>query len=195
MFTYLKASRTEENMTANSEAQNPSADTEQRNFPSTYKLTCPKCGKNDFKVLGTKGAKGASIGIGMAFGAIGNLIASSSSKDEVSVQPVQYQCKSCKNKFESLPLNAEPDEILSAPCTITFTRLSSFVGMAVVQGVWLNGVKAGTIDNGKTITFQTFTKHNTIFVTDQYGVVINEAYHFEAQSGGQQSINFKRKFV
>lgn len=179
----------------NPEIPNQPADTTQRNFPSLHKLTCPKCGKNDLKVLGTKGSKGASIGIGMAFGAIGNIIASSASKDEASLQPIQYQCKSCRNKFDSLPLNAVPDEILSEPCTITFTRLSSFVGMAVLQGVWLNGVKVGSIENGKTMTFQTFTKHNTIFVTDQYGVVINEAYSFEAQSGGQQNVNFKRKFV
>lgn len=183
------------NQQNNSGTSNQSGDTAQKNFPSLYKLTCPKCGGKDFKVLGTKGAKGASMGIGMAFGAIGNLVASSASKDEASVQPVQYQCKSCKNKFDSLPLNAEPDEILSQPCTITFTRLSSFVGMAVLQGVWLNGVKVGSIANGKSMTFQTLTKHNTVYVTDQYGVVINDSYNFEAQSGGQQTLNFKRKFV
>ena len=167
----------------------------QTNYPSLHKLTCPKCGQKDLKVLGTKGAKGASIGVGMAFGAIGNLVASSLSKDEAAVQPVQYQCKACKNKFDSLPLNAEPDEILEQPCTINFNRLSSFVGMAVTQGVWLNGVKVGSIDNGKSMTFQTFTKHNTVYVTDQYGVVIKDDFKFEAQSGGTQDINFKRKFV
>ena len=181
--------------TTNADVSNPSANTAQKNFPSLHNLTCPKCGKNDFKVLGTKGAKGASIGVGMAFGALGNLIASSASRDEVSLQPIKYQCRSCKNKFDSLPCNAAPDEILSQPCVITFTRLSSFVGMAVLQSVWLNGVKVGSIGNGKTMTFQTFTKYNTIFITDQYGVVIKDAYHFEAQSGGQQKINFKRKFV
>lgn len=165
------------------------------NYPSLYKLTCPKCGQNNLKVLGTKGAKGASVGIGMAFGAVGNLVASSMSKDEAAVQPVKYQCLACKNKFDSLPLNAEPDEILDQPCNINFTRLSSFVGMAVVQGVWLNGVKVGTVGNGKSISFPTFTKHNTVFVTDQYGVVINGDYKFEAQSGGTQELKFKRKFV
>lgn len=179
----------------NSEGKNQSADGAQINYPSLYRLTCPKCGQNDLKVLGTKGAKGASVGIGMAFGAVGNLVASSMSKDEATLQPVQYQCKSCKNKFDSLPFNAELDEILDQPCTINFTRLSSFVGMAVVQGVWLNGVKIGTISNGKSMTFQTFTKHNTVYVTDQYGVVINGDYKFEAQSGGTQEIRFKRKFV
>lgn len=166
----------------------------QINVPSTHELVCPHCKSGDLKILGTKGAKGAAMGIGMAFGAIGNLVANSVSKDDYTVQPVKYKCNSCGKKFDSLPLNAKPEELLEQPCTVTFTRLSSFVGMAVSQNVWLNGVKVGPIGNGKTITFQTCVKHNTVFVTDQYGVAFKGDYKFEAQSGGTEEIRFKKKF-
>ena len=178
----------------NPEVNNQSENQPQKNVPSVYTLVCPKCGKNDFKILGTKGSKGAALGIGMAFGAIGNMVANSVSKKDITLQPVQYKCKSCGNKFESLPMVAGADEILDEPCTVNFKRLSSFAGMAVAQHVWLNGVKVGPVSNGKTITFKTFTKHNTVFVTDQYGVAFKGDYKFEAQNGGSVDINFKRKF-
>lgn len=174
----------------NSEQENAT----QRNFPSVTELVCPKCQKNDLKILGTKGAKGKAVGVGMAFGAIGNLVADSMSKDDYSLQPVKYQCNACKNKFESLPLVAKPEELLEEPCTIHFTRLSSFVGMAVAQNVYLNGVKVGPVKNGKSIDFQTFVRNNTVFVTDQYGVAFKGCYKFEAQSGGTEEIKFKKKF-
>ncbi len=167
----------------------------QINAPSLHGLACPNCHKHDLKVLGIKGAKGKSIGIGAAFGAIGNVVASAVSQNDFSLQPIQYKCNSCGSKFESLPLTAGPEELLSAPCTVNFKRLSSFVGMAVAQHVWINGVKVGPVGNGKTLTFQTMIKHNTVFVTDQYGVAFKGDYQFEAQSGGTVEIRFKRKFV
>lgn len=178
----------------NAEVQSQPLDPTQVNAPSLYKITCPNCDGNYFKILGTKGAKGASIGIGMAFGAIGNLVASAKSEKDMAIKPVQYQCMSCKKKFEALPLKAEPDEILERPCVITFKRHSSFVGMAAAQTVWLNGVKVGTVNNKQTITFETCTKHNIVFVTDQFGVAFKGHYMFDAQSGGTEEINFKRKF-
>jgi len=66
--------------------------------------------------------------------------------------------------------------------------------MAVSCGVWLNGVKVATIDNGKTITFETSVRHNVIFLTDQYGVAFKDDYRFEAKSGGTMEFQFKRKF-
>lgn len=168
---------------------------ENTNYPSIYQLTCPKCGKKDFKILGTKGAKAASVGMGMALGAIGNLIADSNNKKDMSLMPVQYKCTSCGNKFDSLPLVAQPDELLNMPCTIVFHRLSSFVGMAVAQHIYLNGVKVGTVDNGKEFTFPVYTRHNTIFVTDQYGVAFKGDYQFEAEDGGHVDIQYKRKFL
>ena len=164
------------------------------NIPSTHALVCPKCQKSNLKILGTKGSKGAAIGIGVAFGAIGNLVANSGSKDDFSLKPIQYKCTACGNKFESFPLAAAPEEILETPCTVSFKRLSSFVGIAVAQNVWLNGVKVASVGNGKTVTFETSVKHNTVFVTDQYGVAFKGDYKFEAESGGSEEIRFKRKF-
>lgn len=165
------------------------------NIPSTHALTCPKCQHNDLKILGTKGSMAHGVTSSLLFGAIGNLVANSNSKDDYSVKPVQYKCNICGNKFVSLPIEAEPGEILETPCTISFTRLSSFVGMAVAQHIYLNGVKVDTVGNGKTVTFKTSVKHNTIFVTDQYGVAFKGDYKFVAESGGKKEIRFKRKFL
>ena len=176
----------------NPETQENSA---QPNVPSIHGLTCPKCQNGDLKIVGTKGSKGAAIGMGLALGAVGNLIANASNKDDFSLRPIQYKCKSCGNKFESLPFVAKPEEILEKPCTVTFHRLSRFAGMAVSQDVWLNGVKVGTVKNGKSITFETVTKHNTVFVTDQYGVAFKGDRKFEAQSGGTEEIRFKGRFL
>ena len=169
-------------------------DDKQEFFPSVHELVCPKCANNDLKILGTKGAKGKSLGIGMAFGAIGNLVANSMSKDDYTLQPVKYKCKACGKKFESIPLNAKSEEILDTPCTIHFTRLSCFAGMAVSQSVYLNGVKVASVGNGKSVEFQTFVKNNTIFVTDHNGVAFKGCYKFKAQSGGTEEIRFKKKF-
>ena len=179
----------------NSDFSNENPAGTKNEYPSLHLVKCPYCGQNDFKILGTKGSKGAAYGVGMAFGAIGNLVANSVNKDEYVLKPVNCKCNSCGKKFEIMPLTADDSEILQTPCTVNFTRLSSFVGMAVAQHVYLNGVKIGTVGNGKTITFQTFTKHNTIFVTDQYGVAFKGDYKFEAVEGGNVEVKFKRKFV
>ena len=90
---------------------------------------------------------------------------------------------------------AADDELLSEPCVVEITRLSSFVGMAVSQQVYLNGVKVGNLKNGATLTFNTYTKENTVFVTDQYGVAFKGDYKFTAVPGGKEEIKFNRKFL
>lgn len=147
-----------------------------------------------FKILSSKGSKSKSIGISAAFGAVGALVADSMNKDDNAPQLIEYKCVSCGKKFDSFPLLAQPEEILSAPCNITFKRKSSFVGMAVSQLIWLNGVKISPVKNGKVVQFQTITKHNTIFVTDQFGVAFKGNYKFEAQPGGMIEVQFNRKF-
>ena len=182
-----------DNQNVNTDAANNAA---QPNVPSIHALTCPKCNAGDLKIMGVKGAKGAVVGMTLAFGAIGGLIANAASKDDMSLYPIKYRCKSCGNKFESLPLVAQPEELLDQPCTINLRRKSSFVGMAASQDVWMNGIKVGSIGNGKTISFQTFTKHNTIFLIDQYGTAGKNEYKFEAQAGGSVEVACKlRKFV
>ena len=161
---------------------------------SLYRLKCPHCEGSEFTILGKKGALGKAIAVSVAFGAIGNLVQSSMSKNDYKLEPTNYKCLRCKKKFEALPLLAPSDEILSNPCEIIFTRLSSFVGMAVSQSVWLNGVKMNSVSNGKTVKFTTSVKYNTIFVTDHSGVAFKDTFKFEAQSGGKVELRFKRKF-
>lgn len=164
-------------------------------YPSVAYLVCPSCNGNDLHTIGQKGGNGKAIGMAFAFGAIGSMVAGASAADDTTTYPIQYKCKSCKNKFESGPLIATPGEILAAPCTINFTRKGSFVGMAVPQIVYLNGMKMGPVKNGKTITFQTMVRHNNIFVSDQFGVAFKTSYRFDAPDGGVVDVKFKRKFV
>ena len=165
------------------------------NAPSLYRLRCPQCGAGSLRMLGKKGALGKSIAVGAAFGAVGNIVANAVSVSEYTYEPMNFKCETCGNKFEALPLTAQPDEILPVPCKIVFNRLSSFVGMAVSQFVWLNGVKIGPVKNGKTLEFPVYTRYNSIAVTDQYGVAFKTDYKFEAQPGGCVWVKFKRKFV
>ena len=164
------------------------------NYPSVDGLKCPQCGKNEFKILGTKGSL-AKAGVSVAFGAIANMALDSQSKNDFELKPVRYQCLSCKNKFEADPLVAPEEDLLEQPCKIIFHRLKSPVGMVVTQQVYLNGVKIGNVKNGEDLTFQTFTKHNTVFVTDQAGIAFPGSYSFEAEPGGSVDIEFKRKFL
>ena len=164
------------------------------NIPSLHRLVCPKCHQKNLSILGTDGSKSA-ISKQLLFGAIGNLVANENSKNDFSLHAIRYKCNACGNKFEATPLTAEPDEILDTPCRITFTRLSSLIGLAVAQHVWLNGIKVAVVGNGKTVTFETLLKYNTVFVTDQYGTAFKGDFKFEAQSGGCMDIRFKRKFL
>ena len=166
----------------------------QQRHLSTHSLVCPVCGNGDLRIMGTKKSSAGEIGAVMAFGAIANLTADMNSKNDYSQTPVWYKCKACRKKFASSPIEAAPEEILEKPCSVSFTRLSSFIGMAVSQQVWLNGVKVASVRNGKTVTFETSVRHNTIFVTDQYGVAFPGDYKFEAESGGSVEVRFKRKF-
>ena len=163
-------------------------------YPSVAGLKCPQCGKTEFKILGTKGSL-AKAGVAVAFGAVANMALDSQSKKDFEIKPVKYQCLSCKNKFESEPLVAPEEEVLAEPCKVTFHRLKSAVGMAVSQQVYLNGVKIGNVKNGQDLAFQTFTKNNTVFVTDQAGIAFPGSYSFVAEPGGSEDIQFKRKFL
>ncbi|MDR0835581.1 MAG: DUF805 domain-containing protein [Tannerella sp.] len=163
---------------------------------SMRELKCPHCGKDDLTVLGIKGALGKSIATTLAFGAIGNIVAGKNAAKNTETEPMQYKCNSCKQKFSSEPLQASPEEILSAPCTINFKRTSSVVGAAVPYIVYLNGIKIGAVKKGQAISFQTNVKYNTLFVTDHHGVAFkNGNYKFEAQPGASVYALFDRKFL
>jgi Zn finger protein HypA/HybF involved in hydrogenase expression len=164
-------------------------------FPSLHRLTCPKCGSSDLEIKGTEGSLAKAVGVFAAFGAVGNLVMSANAAKNLETEPIKYKCNNCSDKFTSMPLPAQPDEFLSTPCTISFERVSNFVGMAVAQIVYLNGIKIGPIKNGKTITFSTVVRYNTLFATDGAGVAGKGAYRFEAQPGGNVHVRFNRKFL
>lgn len=172
----------------------PQQPVQQVQLPSLYYLKCPHCGGGEFRILGKKGAMGKSIGMGLAFGAVGALVANSMEKTNYDFEPINYKCNACSKKFESMPLVAQQNEILPQPAVVAFKRASSFVGMAVTQFVWLNGVKIAAVKNGQAIEFPVFTQYNTIFVTDQFGVAFKGDYKFEAQPGGRVEVKFNRKF-
>ena len=163
-------------------------------YPSVEGLKCPNCGKTEFKILGTKGSA-AKVGMTVAFGAIANVALDSKSKSDFEYKPVRYQCLGCKTKFEADPAEAPGEDILEEPCRIVFHRQKSPVGMAVTQQVFLNGIKVGNVGNGQDLEFQTFTRHNTVFVTDQAGIAFPGSHRFTAESGGTEEIQFKRKFL
>ena len=166
----------------------------QNQLPSLYYVKCQKCGANDYRILGTKGSIGKTAGAAV-FGAVGALVADATNKDTVEYKPLRFKCSACGNKFESLPLTAQQEELLSAPCTISFTRLGSFVGMAVQQTIWLNGIAVARIGNKQPIQLSTLLRYNTLFVTDQTGLAFKGHYSFEAAPNGSVQVNFKRKFV
>lgn len=158
-------------------------------------LSCPQCGSEDLHIKGKPGSTGAVMAGVLFGGAIANLAVSSNASKNVETVPISYACKNCKHKFQTFPLSAPVEDILEVPCVINFTRLGSFVGSAVVQVVYLNGVNCGPIKNGKTITLQTGNRWNTLFVTDQYGAAFQSYYRFEAVPGGVVEVKFNRKFV
>lgn len=157
-------------------------------------LKCPHCGSEQIRATGTKGALGAAVATGATLGALGNLAAGSSAAANRATEPLQYKCSACGAKFQSMPLEARPEDVLPQPCTVTFTRGSSVVGAAVVQIVYLNGVKMGPVKNGQSIVFPTFCRENVVFVTDQYGVAFKDEYRFAAQPGGSAAVRFCRGF-
>lgn len=165
--------------------------------PCIKNLKCPSCGGNDHEVLGLKGGLAKSVGVSLGFGALGNLVQGAMAEGDTSVQPVQYKCKGCKNKFVTGPLQADPEDVLDQPCTINLERVGSLVGAAVPQIVYWNGIKVGPVKNGKTLSFQTNNKYNTLFVTDHSGVAFkgNGTHRFVAQPGGVVNVKFKRGFV
>lgn len=158
-------------------------------------LKCPHCGSETLSVTGVKGAAGAAVVSGLAFGSLGNIVAGKNAVKNIITDPLQYKCANCKKKFESMPLVASVEDVLEEVCTVTFTREKSFVGAIVPQIVYLNGVKIGPVKNGESIQFTTQNRYNVLFVTDQYGVAFKSEYRFEAESGGQVSAYFKRGFV
>lgn len=159
---------------------------------STKNLRCPGCGAEELTIVGVKGVAGKTLAATLA---VGGIIGGAIAAKDTESKPVEYICDRCRNKFVAPAHEASPDELLSAPCAIHFERVGGFVGAAVPQTVYLNGIRIAVAKNGKTIAFPTNVRYNTLFVTDQYGTAFKCAYRFEAQPGGSVLVRFNRKFV
>jgi len=159
---------------------------------SVKDLKCPRCGGDDFKIVG---AEGTAKRVFMSL-LTGPFIYKWLYKKTIAAPwPIYYKCKKCGLKFAGEPAEASNEELLSAPCIIQFERVSGMFGAAMPQIVHLNGVKIAPVKNGKTMTFPTLVKHNVIFVTDHFGTAFAAPRTFEAKPGETVRIRFKRKFL
>ena len=158
--------------------------------PSLYRLQCPNCGTcgcND--LLGSKGANARGWGIDVGLGWIGSIVASQANTVNNTIEIMRFKCQNCKSKFESTPLYAGQDEMLTEPSRIYITRRSSVFDMTMVQSVYLNGFKVAVISNGQTIEIWTTIRYNSVFITSQHGEGINE-FKIEALPAGQTHVEY-----
>nr|WP_295000697.1 hypothetical protein [uncultured Methanobrevibacter sp.] len=87
------------------EVKNMSDEKIQINNPSLEGVRCPKCGSKNY-VIGETRSAAASVGKQLLFGGVGNMMASSGSKDDFEIMPVRFICRDCKEKFEALAEDA-----------------------------------------------------------------------------------------
>ena len=85
---------------------------------------------------------------------------------------------------------AREGEKLEDGCTVSITRLSSFVGSAAGVHVYLNGVEQGILKNGKTLSFVTNAVQNELSVSYSADGT-TRSIAFLATPGGQVSITLK----
>ena len=167
---------------------------EEQEFRTNANQKCPNCGSAEWKITGLPGATGRVILISF-FGLIGNAIASSGLKKLKDDDPFIFKCLSCGKKWDAAPVAAPNEERLESPCSITVERPGGFVGAAVGQYAYLNGIRIGILSSGKSLSFATNVKHNVLYFTDLSGTVYKDYKFFDAESGGSQSFKFNRKFL
>ena len=155
---------------------------------------CPQCGASDWAPLGTPGYAGRGVLI-VLFGFLGAMIANANAKKNAGSEAFVCKCASCKAKWTATPQAVPMAERLEQPCEISLTRPGGFVGAAVSQFVYLNGIRAGVLKNNSTVNFQTNVKHNILFVTDASGTVFKDIRRFDAEPGENKSFSFNRKFL
>lgn len=137
--------------------------------------TCPNCGSEKIRPLGARGARGTSVAVAAAFGAVGNLAAQRSASGKMSSLPIEYKCGACRSKFLVYPEQAERSELLPRPAVVLLTRRSGMLGAAVARFILLNGEKVGTVKNNRSVSFQTNVLHNELLILDQYDATADQA--------------------
>ena len=167
---------------------------EELEFRTTVNQKCPHCGSSEWKITGLPGAAGRVILISF-FGLLGNAIASSGLKKLKDDDPFIFKCNSCGKKWEAAPAAAPENERLESPCSITVERPGGFVGAAVGQYAYLNGIRMGVLKSGNSLSFKTNVKRNVLYFTDLSGTVYKDYKFFEAEAGSSQNFRFNRKFL
>ncbi len=81
-------------------------------------------------------------------------------------------------------------EKLSTPCKVIINRLPSFYGKLNDINVFLNGIEAGVLKNGKTLELTTSYSANELTVTDG-SPEGKKSLQFTATPGGSVNIEFK----
>jgi hypothetical protein len=155
---------------------------------------CPKCGSAEWSPLGLPGYAGRALMM-VLLGLLGNGIASSALRRREDNDPFILKCEGCGEKWEAAPSEAAEEEWLEFPCEITISRPTGFVGAAVGQYLFLNGIRIGVLKNGGSLSFQTNVKHNILYGTDLSGAVFKDYRRFEAEPGGHIAFSFNRKFI
>ena len=166
-------------------------------YASLTQLKCPKCGHLKYVPLGKKRSGLNQIASGAAMGAAPVTAAGILNQQAANLSgtmPLQYRCTRCRCKYEFTPLAADADEIIEKGCTINFERVKKFRGSAGVYTVYLNGVPIKNLSNGESFTFQTNTRHNTIFVGFGDGFIYRDYFVFEANPDGVFNIKYDGKF-
>ena len=164
-------------------------------LPSLYNVRCPKCGSTNFSMVGQLNAARKYNVKRMVLDEIGIVDISAEAVHE-NPNALEYVCNDCQEAFIAVPHTSAEEEILQAPATITIERLKNFYGSAVSFYIYCNGVKIGEVKNGKTFTFQTLLRFNTLAVTPTTGVAFKEStIRFEAQPGGTIYYKFNKKFL
>jgi hypothetical protein len=155
---------------------------------------CPKCGSAEWRPLGLSGYAGRSLMMAL-LGVIGNGIAGSALRKKKDNDPFVLKCEACGEKWKAAPSEAAGEEELESPCKITVSRPSGFVGAAVGQYLFLNGIRIGVLKNREALSFQTHVKHNILYGVDLAGAVFKDYRRFEAEPGGHITFSFNRKFI
>jgi hypothetical protein len=130
----------------------------------------------------------------MTLGFVGDAIASSGSAVTGRPELLNIKCNRCQTKFESYPLQAQPDEFLSAPCRVIVHRKSFAFRTLDMMSLYLNGLKVALIDNGKSTEVPTVIRRNSLVMASQYGETEDE-YRFAATDGGWEEIVFDNLFM
>lgn len=172
-------------------------------FPSINNIRCPKCGSSQIVLTGVKGLKGKGVakmismgsGGGGAVGAlIGGVAGTVAGNTIIKTTVLKYQCGGCREKFEALPHETKPEDVLETPFTVTFTKK---VNLALNEGVYVyvNGIVVAVLEAAhSTITFQTAVRHNTVFLIEYLGKKVkNGEFSFDAIPGGSIDLLYNRK--